>query len=138
MRWRLLVTVFILLAGLINATAEESPHDKVIRIISSTPGPAYTPKDRTDQELTTAASWNSSSQLRKFMLSEAVPEQIKVCYALDVLAQRLTRDLGVSNLSKAYKEEMRQDQKVLVGSLKRLNDGLKRRHAAEQSVPRSQ
>jgi hypothetical protein len=125
MRPRLFVSVFILLGGLVSAIADESPHDKVIRIISSTPGPTYAPKDDTEQELNAAAALNSSSQLRQFMLSDTVPERIKACYALDILAQRLLRDMGDSNLSKAYKQEMREDQKVLIMYLKQLNDGLK-------------
>jgi hypothetical protein len=83
----------------------------------------YQPNDNTDEETRKAARFNADPQLHQFILSDAVPEEIKVCYAMHVLVERLTlaRDLSNSDLAKAYKEDLNRSYDRLADYLHTLN-----------------
>ncbi len=114
MRSRFLVSSMMFLACSASAVAsEESPHDLAVRIISSGP-PAYQPTNGTDEEQKRAVRFNAEPQLRQYILSDAVPEDIRVCYAMQVLVERLAR--GPDQLN-AYKEDLKQSYDTLANYL---------------------
>jgi hypothetical protein len=117
-------SVLMILASVVIAASAESPHDTALRIIASSPGPVYHPPNSTDPELNKAAVLNSQTQLRQFMLGDSVPEDIRVCFALRLLDERLllSRDLNRSDFSAQYKDDLTRDREVLTTYLRRLNE----------------
>jgi hypothetical protein len=106
----------------------ESPHEVALRIISSSLTPLYYPSDSIDEELKWSSGLNSDAQLNKFMLSESVPEEIRVCYALHLLVGRLllARDLSSSSFANEYRDGLKRDHEVLTTYLTQLNERTKR------------
>jgi hypothetical protein len=123
MRARWLFNSTLLVVCCASAAPEESPHDLAVRIISSRSAPVYQPKDTTDEERKKEARFNAGSELHEFILSDSVPDEIKVCYAMHVLVDRLilARDLSNSNLAKAYKEDLDRSYDRLADYLHTLN-----------------
>jgi hypothetical protein len=116
--------VLVLLAGSVSTSSAESPHEIALRIISAEPAPTYQPKNTTDEERTKASQFNAAAQLHKFLLGDSVSEEIRVCYAMHLLVDRLlqTRDFSDSKLAKDYQESLRRDHETLVTYLRELNE----------------
>ena len=102
----------------------ESPHEIALRVILSAPAPVYHPSDGTDEELKRASSFHSDAQLNQFILSDSVPEEIRVCYAMHLLVGRLllARDLSDSKFANDYRDDLRRDYEVLATYLRQLNE----------------
>jgi hypothetical protein len=115
---RFILGLSVILAAAVSARADESPHEKVVRIISLTP-PIYVPTDDSAEEQKRATAINST--LRNFLLSDSTPEEVRVCYALEILAQRLVTATPES-FPKAYREDIMQDHKALTLYLRELNE----------------
>src|SRR2546423_906023 len=116
--------VLLLLVGSVSTSSAESPHEIALRIISSAPAPAYQPSDATDKERNLASKFNSDAQLNQFMLGSSVTEEVRVCYAMHLLVERLllARDLSDSTLAKDYRDDLRRDHEVLATYLRQLNE----------------
>jgi hypothetical protein len=124
MRARPLISIAALLAVSVSAVRAESPHEIALRIISSAPSPIYSPTKSTAEELDRAAGFSSDAQLNKFMLTDSVLEEIRVCYAMHLLVGRLllARDLSDSKLARDYRNDLRRDHEVLAKYLRQLNE----------------
>jgi len=119
MHVRLILTLSFVFVTLCRTTAEEPPHALVVQIISaSAPVSAYVPKDNSAEEQKRATI---NLLLRNFMLSDAVPEKVKVCYALESLERQMldARDLP-SDSAKANREALRQEHRTLTEYLRQL------------------
>ena len=136
MRAHFLLSSVIVLALYASAAAasEESPHDLAVRIISSGPAAVYQPTNSTDEEKKRAARFNAEPQLQQFMLSDAVPEDIRVCYAMHVLVERLVlaRDLSNSKLANAYREDLNRSYDALGEYLRSLKEHRESTHPSNQ------
>jgi hypothetical protein len=124
MRTALIVTLSVFFVMLCRTTAEESPHRLAVQIIAaSAPVSAYVPKDNSDAEKKRAAI---NLRLRNFMLSDAVPEDVRVCYALGIVERQM---LDVHNLpsdsAKAAREELLQEHRTLEAYLRQLSEPAK-------------
>ena len=124
MRARYFRTVLLFLGCSVGAVSAESPHETAVRIISSAPAPVYQPKDTTDAERTKTSQFNAAAQLHKFLLGDSVPEEIRVCYAMHLLVDRMLQahDLSDSKLAKDYRAELTRDHEVLAIYLRQLNE----------------
>ena len=124
MRTRWLFLGFLFLTGSVSAASEESRHDLAVRLISSRPAPVYQAKDSTEDEQKAATRLNAESQLQRFMLSDAVSEDIRVCYAMHVVVDRLilARDLSDSQLARAYREDLNRSYDTLANYLHELKE----------------
>ena len=124
MRARSLFLGFLFIACCVSAASEESPHDLAVRLISSDPAPIYQARDSTGDEQKAATRLNAESQLQRFILSDAVSEEIRVCYAMHVLVDRLilARDLSDSQLAKAYREDLNRSYDTLANYLHELKE----------------
>jgi len=123
MRTLVILALSVLLVPFTVTGAEETPHEKVVRIISST-APVYAPIDMSAEEQNRAVEINSG--LRKLWLSDSVPEEIRVCYALDILIQQLlAAPTSGSEFAEAYKKDITQDHRTLTLYLRSLNERAK-------------
>ena len=95
-----------------SALAQESPHERLVRIISLAP-PLYVPTNGSEEGIKRAEAVNAA--IHELLLGEAVPEEAKVCYALQITDQRLRlgHDLSNSDLANAYRENVRKDREAL-------------------------
>ena len=121
---RLIFTLSLVLVTIGRATGTESPQALVVQIISaSAPVSAYVPKDNSAEEQKRASI---NLLLRNFMLSAAVPEEVRVCYALGILERQMldARDLP-SDSAKAHREALRQEHRTLTEYLRQLADSAK-------------
>lgn len=124
MHARLILTLSFVFVTLCRITAEESPHALVVQIISaSAPVSAYVPKDDSAEEQKRATI---NLRLRNFMLSDAVPEDVRVCYALGILEHQMldARNLP-SDSAKARLEWLEQEHRTLEQYLRRLGHSAK-------------
>jgi len=109
------------------AIGAETPQEVAKRIISSESPPAYNVTNTTETELNRAAAINSQLQLRAFMLGNTVSEELRVCYALHIIQQRIgiRRVIADGARLPATEESLIRDQEVLAAYLRRLNDAKK-------------
>ena len=127
-RYSLVVPIVISAFCFARTTLAESPHEVALRIISSAPTPLYHPSDPTEEEQKRSSGLNSDAQLNQFMLSDSVPEKIRVCYALHLLVGRLllARDLSGSSLANEYRDGLKRDHEILITYLRQLNEQAER------------
>lgn len=112
----------------VSTTFAESPDETALRIILAAPAPIYRPSESTDEELKRVSKFHSDAQLNQFMVGNNVPEEIRVCYAMHLLVERLllARDLSGSNFANDYRENLKRDHETLATYLKQLNERVKR------------
>jgi hypothetical protein len=114
-----------LLILLLSVTAvwAETPQEVARRVISSESFSAYNPINNTEEELNRASVINSKIRLRHLMLGDSVSDELRVCYALQVLQQHrdLVRDLGVDATTKKLERQMHADELVLAVYLRQMN-----------------
>lgn len=114
-----------LLILLLSVTAvwAETPQEVARRVISSESFSAYNPINNTEEELNRASVINSKIRLRHLMLGDSVSDELRVCYALQVLQQHrdLVRDLGGDATTKKLERQMHADELVLAVYLRQMN-----------------
>ncbi len=109
-----------LLACSATANEPQSPRNIALRIISEQPDAIYHPADNTEKEQNFAAGHNAAAQLRRFMLGDSVPEEIRVCYAMQILVDRL-----MAAHRAEYRDEIMRERAILVAYLRELNQRTK-------------
>lgn len=84
------VTVLFLIAlAISSALFAESPAEVAVRTIREYSPLAYNPKDKSEAEVTRAAEFNSQLRLRFLLLSEGASDELRVCFALRLIHERL-------------------------------------------------
>ena len=115
----------VILLPLSRARAEKSPETLVVQIIeASAPVSAYVPKDDSPEEQKRAAI---NLRLRNYMLSDAVPEDVRVCYALGLLERQMLDNHALlpSDSAKVRIEWLEQEHRTLEKYLRRLFESAK-------------
>ena len=124
MRSRLIFTLSVIILAVCRAAGDTSPETLVVQIIeASAPVSAYVPKDDSPEEQKRAAI---NLRLRNYMLSDAVPQDVRVCYALGILEQQMLDNQALSSDSaKARAEWLKQEHRTLEKYLRQLVDSAK-------------
>jgi hypothetical protein len=121
-----LIVSALIFFGIAVANAE-TPQEVARRIISSQVSPAYNPLNETESELNRAAEINSELRLRALMLGDTVSEELRVCYALHLIHNRIgilsgfSRLSGTGAASAAAQQNIERDRDILAAYLRRLN-----------------
>lgn len=104
----------------VTVVCAETPQEVARRVISSESSTAYNPINNTEEELNRASVINSKLRLRHLMLGDSVSDELRVCYALQVLQQRgdlVRRDATTKKLER----QMHADELVLAVYLRQMN-----------------
>ena len=86
---KIILTVLFLLLSVVGSIAAESANEIAVSIIRSDFAPAYNVKDNSHEEAVAAANVNSILSLNTFMTSNQVSEEIRICYALRIIREKL-------------------------------------------------
>lgn len=111
--------IFILLCAA-HAIAE-TPNETAKRVIESEVTPAYNPRDASVEELNRAAAINSQLQLRSILLGDSVSEELRLCFALRLIQERLGLRRVGQPLTPA-EQKLVADQTALAARLRQLNE----------------
>jgi hypothetical protein len=107
----------------VTVVCAETPQEVARRVISSESSTAYNPINDTEEELNRASLINSKIRLRHLMLGDSVSDELRVCYALQVLQHRadLVRGFGADATTKNLERQMHADELVLAVYLRQMN-----------------
>lgn len=122
------VGVLILALGTLSlGAAEESPKEVAVRIIRSETPPAHNPLDNSERELNRAAVMNSRLRLKELMAGATVSDELRVCYALRVLDDRLrlVKALRKGRQPDPVDKRLLRDQELLAKYLRELQRNAK-------------
>lgn len=96
----------------------ETPQELARRIISSEASVAHNPVNSTDAELNQAAAINSQLRLRFLMLGNTVSDELRVCYALQVIGRRI--EVAQSSKDSERVKQLSHERNLLAAHLREL------------------
>jgi hypothetical protein len=92
--------------------------DVARRVIASESKPSHNPIDSSEAELNKSAVINSALRLRHLMLSDAVSEELRVCYAISIVEQKI--QVAISLKSQSLTDSLRDTQTKLAVLLRQI------------------
>jgi hypothetical protein len=96
---------FILIAFAALANATQTPNQLALEVIKQDFSPAYNPENSSKEELIKAAAINSRLALNHLMSSNQVSEEIRVCYAIRLINDKLGRLIMIKSSTATLPEE---------------------------------
>jgi len=84
-----LITALIFLLALAAGASGQKADDLATTVIKSQSPGAYNPLNKSEEELNKAAAFNSRLRLQYLMLHEVTNQELKICYALQVVESQI-------------------------------------------------
>lgn len=117
---KLAILAFLAFTTSVALAEQMTPDQIAIEVIRSATSGAYNPVDRSEEEMLRAQVFNSRMTLQQLMLAPETTEQMRICFALWLLDQKL--EIVKSNSSyRSKQEELRFKQRALAKRLLEIN-----------------
>jgi len=98
------VIAALLLAILNINAADRHANEVAIEVIQQESRPDYIPRDGSEQEAVVAAAINSRNRLNKMMLQADLSDELRICYAIQLLTVNLERIKNAKAVSIGQKD----------------------------------